>query len=32
MNIEDEADGINAFLEHVGATRFVRQIEMVRGL
>jgi ribosomal protein S18 acetylase RimI-like enzyme len=32
MNIEDEADGINAFLEHVGATHLVRQIEMVRGL
>jgi ribosomal protein S18 acetylase RimI-like enzyme len=30
MNIEDDAHGINAFLEHVGATRFVRQIEMVR--
>lgn len=29
MNIEDEAHGINAFLERVGATRFVRQIEMV---
>ena len=32
MNIEDEAHGINAFLERVGATRFVRQIEMVRAL
>ncbi|HEX7137211.1 MAG TPA: GNAT family N-acetyltransferase, partial [Vicinamibacterales bacterium] len=32
MNIEDEAHGINAFLEHVSATRFVRQIEMMRAL
>jgi len=32
MNIEDEARGINAFLDHIGATRFVRQIEMVRAL
>jgi ribosomal protein S18 acetylase RimI-like enzyme len=32
MNIEDEAHGINAFIEHAGATRFVRQIEMVRAL
>ncbi len=32
MNSEDEAHGINAFLERVGATRFVRQIEMVRAL
>jgi ribosomal protein S18 acetylase RimI-like enzyme len=32
MNIEDEAAGINAFLERVGATRFVRQIEMIRAL
>jgi ribosomal protein S18 acetylase RimI-like enzyme len=32
MNIDDEAHGINAFLEHVGATRFVRQVEMVRAL
>ncbi|HEX3580683.1 MAG TPA: GNAT family N-acetyltransferase, partial [Thermoanaerobaculia bacterium] len=32
MNIEDEAGGINAFLDRAGATRFVRQIEMVRAL
>ena len=32
MNIDDEAHGINAFLEQAGATRFVRQIEMVRQL
>ncbi|HEX3107586.1 MAG TPA: GNAT family N-acetyltransferase [Thermoanaerobaculia bacterium] len=32
MNIEDEAHGINAFLERISATRFVRQIEMVRAL
>ena len=32
MNIDDDASGINSFLEHVGATRFVRQIEMVREL
>ena len=32
MNIEDGAHGFNAFLEHIGATRFVRQIEMVRAL
>jgi len=32
MNIADDAHGINAFLERVGATRFVRQIEMVRQL
>lgn len=32
MNIEDEAHGINAFLERLGATPLVRQIEMVRAL
>lgn len=32
MNIDDEAHDINAFLERVGATRFVRQVEMVRAL
>jgi ribosomal protein S18 acetylase RimI-like enzyme len=32
MNTDDDAQGINAFLEHVGAARFVRQIEMVRAL
>jgi ribosomal protein S18 acetylase RimI-like enzyme len=30
MNIDDEASGIEAFLEKVGAMRFVRQIEMMR--
>lgn len=32
MNIAHDAHGINTFLEHIGATRFVRQIEMVRTL
>ena len=32
MNIADDAHDINAFLERIGATRFVRQIEMVRTL
>jgi ribosomal protein S18 acetylase RimI-like enzyme len=32
MNIADDAHGITAFLERIGATRFVRQIEMVRTL
>jgi ribosomal protein S18 acetylase RimI-like enzyme len=32
MNIDDEAHGVNAFLENVGAIRFVRQAEMVRSL
>ena len=32
MNIDDRATGITAFLEHCGAKRLVRQIEMVRSL
>jgi len=32
MNIDDLATGITAFLEHCGAKRLVRQIEMVRSL
>ncbi|HEY2324499.1 MAG TPA: GNAT family N-acetyltransferase [Thermoanaerobaculia bacterium] len=32
MNIEDDAEGINTFLDRIGATRLVRQIEMVRAL
>jgi ribosomal protein S18 acetylase RimI-like enzyme len=32
MNIADDAHGINAFLERAGATKFVRQIEMVISL
>jgi ribosomal protein S18 acetylase RimI-like enzyme len=32
MNIDDRSSGINAFLEHCGARKLVRQIEMVRSL
>jgi ribosomal protein S18 acetylase RimI-like enzyme len=32
MNVDDRSTGITAFLEHSGATRLVRQIEMVRSL
>jgi ribosomal protein S18 acetylase RimI-like enzyme len=32
MNIEDDAEGINTFLDRIGATRFVRQLEMVKAL
>ena len=32
MNIDDLATGITAFLEHCGAKRLLRQIEMVRSL
>ena len=32
MNIDDRATGITAFLEHCGAKRLVRQIEMIRSL
>ena len=31
-NIDDRSSGINAFLEHCGAKKLVRQIEMVRSL
>jgi len=32
MNVDDRYEGITAFLERAGATRFVRQLEMVRPL
>jgi ribosomal protein S18 acetylase RimI-like enzyme len=32
MNVDDRDLGIAAFLEHAGATRFVRQLEMTRSL
>lgn len=32
MNVDERDAGIAAFLERVGATKFVRQLEMVRPL
>lgn len=32
MNVDESDRGIAAFLEHLGATRFVRQLEMVKAL
>ncbi|HJQ40259.1 MAG TPA: GNAT family N-acetyltransferase [Thermoanaerobaculia bacterium] len=32
MNVDERDEGIAAFLEHAGATRFVRQLEMVRSV
>ena len=32
MNVDERDAGIAAFLEHAGAKRFVRQLEMTRPL